>query len=72
MSDITIRVVGVGSSVEVEVPQESTVSDALAEAGIDAEAAGLNTRVNGESAAQDAPLADGDAVSTTPREAKLG
>lgn len=70
--NITVRINTVGDSIEVEVPQESTVADATAAAGVDPAAQGLNTRVNGADASPDTPVSDGDQVNATPRNAKLG
>lgn len=69
---IKVRVSGVGSSNEVEVEVGATAQDALAAAGIDAEAAGLNTSVDGERTDGSAPVEDGSQVVATPRAAKLG
>lgn len=73
MSDtIKVQVTGIGSSVTVEVPVDACVEDALTEAGVDAEAQGLNVSANGERAESTAPVSDGDQITATPREAKLG
>lgn len=70
MSGIKVTVTSLGGSVEVEVPEGSNPIDACREAGIDADAQGLQTAVNGDSGAS--TLADGDSVSASPRNAKLG
>lgn len=72
MSDTTVRINTVGSSVEVSIEPGQTVSDALAAADIDAEAAGLDVEVNGAEAQDDAPLEAGDQVVATPKNVKLG
>lgn len=74
MSDVTIRVTGVGQSQEITIEPGSSLEDALAAANIDAEAAGLDVEVNGSAA--DSPsettVQDGDQVVTTPKNVKLG
>lgn len=68
-----VKVVGIGGSVTVEVEGENlSVKDILDAAGIDAESAGLATEVNGAEANGNTPVANGDTVTTAPREAKLG
>jgi hypothetical protein len=68
MSDVTIRISGVGSSREVTVESGST----LADLDLDNEGQGTDVRVNGESVSPDTPLSAGDQVTQTPQGAKLG
>lgn len=71
--DVSVRISGVGHSTEVTVKEGSTLEDALAEAGVDLNAAGLQAKVNGEVAnPADTTVNDGDQVITTPRNTKLG
>jgi len=68
MSDVTIRISGVGSSREVTVESGSTLSDL----DLASDEQGTDVRVNGEPVSPDTPLSDGDQVTQTPQGAKLG
>jgi hypothetical protein len=68
MSDVTIRVSGVGASQEVTVEAGSTLEDL----DLDNEAQGTDVRVNGESVSPDYQVQPGDQVTQTPANAKLG
>lgn len=69
----TVTITGLGTSTSVEVPEGSTLSVALSEAGVDPEGAGLNVRANGADVDPDEYTPqDGDQVLTTPRNLKNG
>lgn len=73
-ADVTIRITGVGSSQEITVESGSTLNEALDAAGVSPEDAGLDVEVNGapvEDAAE-TPVQDGDQVTTTPKNVRLG
>jgi len=72
MSDVTIRVSGVGASQEVTVEAGDTLSDVLDAANLDPEAQGTDVRVNGEAVTRDYQPQAGDQVTATPQNAKLG
>lgn len=70
MSNITVRVSTIGSDPQtVEVASDATPADALAAAGVDAQASGLNVSVDGGSSDS---LENGSVVQAVPRSPKLG
>lgn len=72
MSDVTVRISGVGSSQEVTVEAGDTLANVLDAANLDSEASGTDVRVNGESVSPDYSVQSGDQVTATPQNAKLG
>jgi sulfur carrier protein ThiS len=71
MADATIvTITGIGNSQSVEASDSATLGDVLREAGIDVDA--VKVTVNGNEAAADQPIENGDQVQATPRDTKLG
>ena len=66
-----VRIVGVGFSHELDLPDDASLAVAIGEANIDA--GNLTARVNGETVQpQDYELSEGDTVVLSPPDVKLG
>jgi sulfur carrier protein ThiS len=72
MSDITIQIASVAGTRSVNVPEGTSLDEALRIA--EANESGLGVAVNGDPSVEsaDVNLANGDVVSLTPQNVKLG
>lgn len=69
---ISVTVSSLGGAKTVEVDEAADLSVALAAAGIDAQAQGLDIEVDGAPASATDPVENGSQVLATPRAPKLG